>query len=102
MHIHETTKKASKNREESLSKALESIQQSLKNDPTRELLSILKENSERHQQKGERFFTLMERMVITPITTTQPTPFPFDRASHYYMMHQQSFQTLHQLLQQGR
>ena len=45
--IHETTKKASKKREESLNRALESIQESLKNDSTDELLSLVKEDSER-------------------------------------------------------
>ena len=44
----------------------------------------------------------MERMLTTPVTTMQPTPFTFDRASHYYMMQQQSFQTPHHLPQQGR
>ena len=48
----------SKKREESLNRALQSIQESLKNDPTRELLS-LKEDSEKQQQCDERFFTLM-------------------------------------------
>ena len=48
----------SKKREESLNRALQSIQESLKNDPTRELLS-LKEDGERQQQCDERFFTLM-------------------------------------------
>ena len=57
--IHETTKIASKKREESLNRALESIQESLKNDPTCELLSLLKEDSERQQQRDERFFTLI-------------------------------------------
>ena len=52
-------KKASKKREESLNRALESIQESLKNDPTCELLSLLKEDSERQQQRDERFFTLI-------------------------------------------
>ena len=42
--IHETTKKASKKREESLNRALGSIQQSLKNDPMHELPSLLKED----------------------------------------------------------
>ena len=40
--IDETTKKASKKREESLNRVLESIQESLKNDPTRELKVFLK------------------------------------------------------------
>ena len=57
--IYETIKKASKKREESLNRALESIQESLKNDPTCELLSLLKEDSERQQQRDERFFTLI-------------------------------------------
>ena len=57
--IHESTKKAPKKREESLNRALESIQESLKNDPTCELLSLLKEDSERQQQRDERFFTLI-------------------------------------------
>ena len=100
--IHETTKKASKKREESLNRAIESIQESLKNDPTHELLSLLQEDSERQQQRDEWFFTLMERMLITSVTTTQSTPFTFDCASHYYMMQQQSFQTHHHLPQQGR
>ena len=100
--IHETTKKASKKREESLNRAIESIQESLKNDPTHELLSLLQEDSERQQQRDEWFFTLMERMLITSVTTTQSTPFTFDCASHYYMMQQQSFQTPHHLPQQGR
>ena len=64
--------------------------------------SLLKEDSERQQQRDERFFTLMERMLTTPVTTRQPTPFTFDRASHYYTMQQQSFQTPHHLSQQGR
>ena len=53
--IHETTKKASKKREESLNRALGSIQQSLKNDPTHELLSLLKEDvkgSSNNMMKG--------------------------------------------------
>ena len=99
--IHETTKNASKKREENLNKALESIQESLKNDPTHELLSLLKEGSQRQQQRDERFFTLMERMLTTPVTTTQPAPFTFDRASNYYMMQQPSFQTPQHLSQQG-
>ena len=94
--IHETTKNASKKREENLNKVLESIH------PTNELLSLLKEDSERLQQRDERFFTLMERMLTTLVTTMQPTPFTFDRASHYYMMQQQSFQTPHHLPQEGR
>ena len=53
--IHETTKKASKKREESLNRAMELIQESLKNDPTRELLSLLKEDSERQQQCDNGF-----------------------------------------------
>ena len=53
--IHKTTKNASKKREENLNKALESIQESLKNDPTRELLSLLKEDSERQQQCDNGF-----------------------------------------------
>ena len=69
----------SKKREESLNRALESIQESLENDPTSELLS-LKEDSERQQQCDERFSTLMERILTTPVTTTQPTPFIFDFA----------------------
>ena len=60
---------------------------------THELLSLLKEDSQRHQQRDEPFFTLMERMLTTPVTTTQPVPFTFDRASNYYMMQQPSFQT---------
>ena len=95
--IHETTKNASKKREENLNKALESIQESLKNDPTRELLSLLKEDSERQQQCDEKFFKLMERVLTTPVTTMQPTPFTFDHASQYYMMQQQSFQSPHHL-----
>ena len=39
--IHETIKKMFKKREESLKRALESFQESFKNDPTRELLSFL-------------------------------------------------------------
>ena len=100
--IHETTKKASKKREESLNRALESSQKSLENDPTREILSLLKEDSERQQQLDERFFTFMERILTTPVTAMQPTPFTFDPASHYYIMQQQSFQTPHHLPQQGR
>ena len=34
-------------------------------------------------------------ILTTPVITIQPTPFTFDRASHYYMMLQQSFQTPH-------
>ena len=41
MSIHETIKKMFKKREESLKRALESFQESFKNDPTRELLSFL-------------------------------------------------------------
>ena len=41
-------------------------------------------------------------MLTTLGTTMQPTPFAFDRASHYYMMQQQSFQIPHHLPQQGR
>ena len=100
--IHETAKKASKKREENLNRVLESIQESLKNDPTQDLLSLLKEDSKRQQQRDERFFTLMENMLTTPVTTTQPTLFAFDRASHYYMMQQQSFQTPHHLSQLER
>ena len=44
----------------------------------------------------------MERRLTTPVTTTQPAPFIFDRASHYYMMQQQSFETPNHLPQQGR
>ena len=73
--IHETTKKASKKREESLNRAPE---------------------------RDERFLTLMEKMLTTPVTTTQLTLFTFGRASHYYMMQQQSFQAPHHLPQQGR
>ena len=53
--IHETINKTFKKREESLNRALESIQESLKNDPTRELLSLLKEDSERQQQCDNGF-----------------------------------------------
>ena len=95
--IEETTKKASKKREESLNRALESIEESLENDPTLEILSLLKEDSERQQQRDERFFTFMERILTTPVTTMQPNRFTFDPASHYYIMQQQSFQTPHHL-----
>ena len=40
-------------------------------------------------------------MLTTPVTTTQPAPFTFDRASNYYMMQQPSFQTPQHLSQQG-
>ena len=50
----------SKERKESLNSALESIQEYLKDHPAHELLSLLKEDSEREQQRDERFFTLME------------------------------------------
>ena len=100
--IHETTKNVSKKREENLNKTLESIQESLKNDTTYELLSLLKEDGERQQHCDEQFFKLMERMLTTPVTTMQHTPFTFDHASHYYMMQQQSFQSPHHLPQQGR
>ena len=53
--IHETTKKVSKKREESLNRAMESVQESLKNDATRELLSLLKEDCERQQQCDNGF-----------------------------------------------
>ena len=84
---HETTKKCQR-KEKSLNRALESIQKSLKNDPTHELLSLHKEDSEKQQQRDERFFSLMKRMLTTPVITTQPTPLTFDRASHYSMMQQ--------------
>ena len=45
--VHETTTKASKKRKESLNSALESIQEYLKDHPAHELLSLLKEDSER-------------------------------------------------------
>ena len=45
--VHETTTKASKKRKESLNSALESIQEYLKDRPAHELLSLLKEDSER-------------------------------------------------------
>ena len=74
--IHETTKKASKKREESLNRALESIQESLKNDSTDELLSLVKEDSERQEQRENT-----ERMLTTPVTKTQPTSFTFESVS---------------------
>ena len=67
------------------------MQESLKNYATHELLSLLKQDIQRQQQRNERFFTLMERMVATAVTTRQPTRFTFDRASHYCLMQQQSF-----------
>ena len=76
--IHETTKKASKKREESLNRALESIQESLKNGSTDELV---KEDSERQEQRDESFFTFTERMLTTPVTKTQPTSFTFESVS---------------------
>ena len=45
------------------------------------LKKIDKEDSERQQQRNERFFTLMERMLATAVTTTQPIRFSFDRVS---------------------
>ena len=81
---------------------MKSIQQPLKNDSTHELLSLLKEDSETQQQRDERYFTLTERMLTIPVTTTQLTPFTSDRASHYDMMEQQYFETPHHLHQPGR
>ena len=99
--IHEATKKSIKEKR-SLNRTLKSIQQPLKNDSTYELLSLLKEDSETQQQRDERYFTLTERMLTIPVTTTQLTPFTSDRASHYDMMEQQYFETPHHLHQPGR
>ena len=82
--IHETTKKSVKEKKRK-SKQSPGINSKVSlNDPTRELLSLLKDDGERQQQRDEPFFTLM------------------DRALHYYMMQRQSFQTPHHLSQQGR
>ena len=71
--IHKTIKKVSK-KEKNLNRALQSIQKSLKNDPTHELLSLHKEDSEKQQQRDGGFFTFMKKMLTTPVITMQSTP----------------------------
>ena len=40
------------------------INKALNADPTKELISFLKEDSKRQQRQDERFLSLMERMLI--------------------------------------
>ena len=61
--IHETTKKAQKRHTENIQSTLDKINEALNADPTKELISFLKEDSERQQRQDERFLSLMEQML---------------------------------------
>ena len=75
--IHETNKKAKKRNSENIEESLKSINEALCNDPTRELLEFLKEDSQRQEQRDDRFMNLMERMLTMPMqqqtVPVQPT-----------------------------
>ncbi|XP_057296428.1 uncharacterized protein LOC130625365 [Hydractinia symbiolongicarpus] len=65
--IHETTKKAKTWREENITQGLCDINNALSNDPTEKILDFLKEESDRQQQRDNRFMALLERMVTMPV-----------------------------------
>lgn len=56
--IHETTKKAKTRREENITQGLCDINNALSNDPTEKILDFLKEESDRQQQRDDRFMAL--------------------------------------------
>ena len=62
--IPETTRKAEKRQRVNIQSTLGKINEALNADPTKELISFLKEDSERQQRQDEHFLSLMERMLI--------------------------------------
>ena len=75
MPIHETSRKSSKQLD--LAKTLDSINESLANDGTKELIEFLKQDSICQQEKDDRFMSLMERM-LTPITPPAQPQYPWN------------------------
>ena len=73
--IHETSRKSSKHAD--LAKTLDSINDALANDGTKELIEFLKEDSIRQQEKDDRFMNLMERM-LTPVTPPTQPQYPWN------------------------
>ena len=59
--IHESSRKVAKRLD--LQKSLDKINDELANDSTKELISLFKEESNRQQQREDRFMTLMEHML---------------------------------------
>ena len=74
-----------------MKKILEEVKDIVKNDPTKELVNFLKEDSERQAKRDDMFMTMMYQMMMTghgiqrPSFSSQPP----------YQMHSQSHQPHH-------
>ena len=95
--IHESSRNVAKRLD--LQKSLDKINDELANDSTKELISLFKEESNRQQQREDRFMTLIERMLTpTPVSVPQPQ-FHWNSENMYH--HQARYGVSHQLLRQN-
>ena len=63
MPVHESSRK-SKRTTERLQSSVLKIEEALANDPTKELVEFLREDAKRQEERENRFFSLMENMLM--------------------------------------